>query len=85
MKRQIADLLLSLARFQTDREKEEVNRLKSENNRLRQNVSYLEQNNTELTKLIETMSDITPDVPAPTDTNVTVICPIVSTNNRLMS
>ena len=28
------------------------------------------------------MSDITPDVPTPIDTNVTVICPTVSTRNR---
>ena len=84
MKEQIADLVLSLARFQETEgsQKEEINRLKSENNRLHQKVSNLEQNNKELTKLIETMSDITPDVPTPTDTNVTVICPTVPTRNR---
>ena len=55
MMEQIADLVLSLTRFQETEgsQKEEINRLKSENNRLRQKASNPEQNNKELTKLKE--------------------------------
>ena len=57
---QMNDVLTSIATYQRNdvAQKDELNRLKLENNKLMQKVSNLQNTNSDLTKLIETMSDI---------------------------
>ena len=59
---QVTDLASSLAVYQENdiSQKDIINRLKAENNRLSQKVSSLEKTNDDLSKLIQTMSDVSP-------------------------
>ena len=59
---QVTDLAesLDIYRENDSTQKDVINRLKSENNRLSQKVSNLEKNNMDLSKLIQTMSDVSP-------------------------
>ena len=62
---QVTDLASSLAIFQeNDIYQKDINRLKSENNRLYQKVSSLEKTNADLSRLIQTMSDVSPPNPS---------------------
>ena len=65
-------------------QKDDIQRLKTENDRLRQKVTTMDNHNKELTKLIETMSDVSPpgSVTSSASTNVNCDRPTISTSNR---
>ena len=83
---QVNDLasLLSVYQENDSAQREVINRLKSENNKLSQKVSNLEKTNTELSKLIQTMSDVSPPsiVERPTGDPPPCISISVPTSNR---
>ena len=65
--KQVTDLASSLVIFQeSNQSQKDINCLKSENNRLYQKVSSLEKTNADLSKLIQTMSDVSPPNPSET-------------------
>ena len=83
---QVNDLasLLSVHQENDSAQREVITRLKSENNKLSQKVSNLEKTNTDLSKLIQTMSDVSPPsiVERPTDDPPPCISISVPTSNR---
>ena len=83
---QMNDVLTSIATYQRNEvaQKDELNRLKLENNKLMQKVSNLQNTNSDLTKLIETMSDIsTPHISESSNAELSPDVSIsVPTNNK---
>ena len=83
---QMNDVITSIATYQRNgvAQKDELNRLKLENNKLMQKVSNLQNTNSDLTKLIETMSDIsTPHISESSNAELSPDVSIsVPTNNK---